>query len=160
MPFTKSRKCRKQERSELSDYRRSGFDRGHMAPNGDMSTPEAQEESFSLANMIPQDPCNNEVLWEGIEVPRSRDIALGGDDVFVVTGPAFVGAELQSLKGRVLVPTHIYKAVYVPSRNAAAAYFAPNDDSQDWETLSIAELETRVGIDIFLSLTDKCGDML
>jgi len=137
-----------EERSELSDYRRSGFDRGHMAPNGDMSTPEAQEESFSLANMIPQDPCNNEVLWEGIE-SAVRDIALGGEDVYAVTGPAFLGAELQSLKGRVLVPTHIYKAIYVPSRNAAAAYFAPNDDSQTWETLSIADLEARVGIEVF-----------
>ena len=67
------------ERSGLSDYRRSGFDRGHMAPNGDMSTPVAQEELFSLANMIPQDPCNNEVLWEGIEF-AVRDIALAGDE--------------------------------------------------------------------------------
>ena len=149
--FHEEPKVPEEERSELSDYRRSGFDRGHMAPNGDMSTPEAQEESFSLANMVPQDPCNNEVLWEGIE-SAVRDIALGGDDVFVVTGPAFVGAELQSLKGRVLVPTHIYKAVYVPSRNAAAAYFAPNDDSQNWETLSIAELEKHIGIDVFPQL--------
>ncbi len=149
--FHEEPKVPEKERSGLSDYRRSGFDRGHMAPNGDMSTPGAQEESFSLANMIPQDPCNNEVLWEGIE-SAVRDIALGGDDVFVVTGPAFLGAELQSLKGRVLVPTHVYKAVYVPSRNAAAAYFAPNDDSQNWETLSIAELETRVGIDVFPEL--------
>lgn len=140
-----------EERSELSDYRRSGFDRGHMAPNGDMSTREAQEESFSLANMVPQDPCNNEVLWEGIE-SAVRDIALSGEDVFVVTGPAFLGEELQSLKGRVLVPTHIYKAIYVPSRNSAAAYFAPNDESQDWETLAIADLETRIGIDIFPEL--------
>ena len=142
------------ERSDLSDYRRSGFDRGHMAPNGDMSTPEAQEELFSLANMIPQDPCNNEVLWEGIE-SAVRDIALSGEEVYVVTGPVFLGAELQSLKGRVLVPTHIYKAIYVPSRNAAAAYFAPNDDSQNWETLSIAELQARVGIDAFPQLDAK-----
>ncbi len=85
------------ERSELADYRRSGFDRGHMAPNGDMSTPEAQEESFSLANMIPQEPCNNEVLWEGIEF-AVRDLALSDGEVYVVTGPAFLGAELQSLK--------------------------------------------------------------
>jgi endonuclease G len=139
------------QRSELSDYKRSGFDRGHMAPNGDMSTEEAQEESFSLANMIPQDPCNNEVLWEGIE-SAVRDLALSGEEVFVVTGPAFLGAELQSLKSRVLVPSHIFKAVYVPSRNAAAAYFAPNDASQNWETLSIADLETRVGIDVFPQL--------
>jgi endonuclease G len=143
-----------EERSGLSDYRRSGFDRGHMAPNGDMSTVEAQEESFSLANMIPQDPCNNEVLWEGIE-SAVRDIALSGEEVYVVTGPAFLGTELESLKGRVLVPTHVYKAIYVPSRNAAAAYFAPNDDSQNWETLSITDLETRVGIDVFPQLDGK-----
>lgn len=136
------------ERAELGDYRRSGFDRGHMAPNGDMSTPEAQEESFSLANMIPQDPCNNEVLWEGIE-SAVRELALAENDVFVVTGPAFLGAELQSLKGRVLVPTHIFKAIYVPARNAAAAYFAPNDASQRWEALSISELESRIRIDVF-----------
>ena len=141
-------------RSELGDYRRSGFDRGHMAPNGDMSTPEAQEESFSLANMIPQEPCNNEVLWEGIE-SAVRDMALREGEVYVVTGPAFLAAELQSLKGRVLVPTHIFKAVYVPSRHTAAAYFAPNGGSQTWEPISILELERRVGIDAFPQLDGR-----
>jgi endonuclease G len=138
-------------RSELADYRRSGFDRGHMAPNGDMSTPESQEESFSLANMIPQDPCNNEVLWEGIE-SAVRELALSEGEVYVVTGPAFLSAELQSLKGRVLVPTHIFKAVYLPSRNKAAAYFAPNDGSQSWEPISISELERRISVDVFPQL--------
>ncbi len=149
--FHEEPRLTEEERSALSDYKRSGFDRGHMAPNGDMSTPESQEELFSLANMIPQDPCNNEVLWEGIEF-AVREMALSGEDVFVVTGPAFLSAELQSLKGRVLVPTHIYKAVYLPSRNAAAAYFAPNDASQTYETVSIAELELRVGVDAFPQL--------
>ncbi len=135
-------------RSELADYRRSGFDRGHMAPNGDMSTIEAQEESFSLANMIPQEPCNNEVLWEGIE-SAVRSLALSEGDAYVVTGPAFLGAELRSLKGRVLVPTHIFKAVYLPSRKLAGAYFAPNDGSQSWEPISISELESRISVDVF-----------
>jgi endonuclease G, mitochondrial len=138
-------------RSELADYRRSGFDRGHMAPNGDMSTEEAQAESFSLANMIPQDPCNNEVLWEGIE-SAVRDLALSEGEVYVVTGPAFLGTDLQSLKGRVLVPTHIFKAVYVPSRNAAGVYFAPNDGSQAFEPISIQELASKTGVDVFPQL--------
>ncbi len=138
-------------RSELADYRRSGFDRGHMAPNGDMSTEEAQAESFSLANMIPQDPCNNEVLWEGIEF-AVRDLALSEGEVYTVTGPAFLGTDLQSLKGRVLVPTHIFKAVYIPSRNAAGAYFAPNDGSQGFEPISIAELESKISVDVFPQL--------
>ncbi len=140
-----------EKRSWLADYKRSGFDRGHMAPNGDMSTPEAQEESFSLANMIPQDPCNNEVLWEGIE-SAVRDLALSAGEVYVVTGPAFLGSQLQSLKGRVLVPTHIFKAVYIPSRNETAAYFAPNDGSQSWEPISISELEARISVDVFPQL--------
>jgi endonuclease G len=136
------------QRSKLDDYRRSGFDRGHMAPNGDMSTIEAQEESFSLANMIPQEPCNNEVLWEGIE-SAVRDLALSEGEVYVVTGPAFLGGELRSLKSRVLVPTHVFKAIYLPSRNQAGAYYASNGGSQSWESISISELETRISVDVF-----------
>lgn len=142
------------ERAELSDYARSGFDRGHMAPNGDMDSPESQNESFTLANMVPQDSDMNRRLWRDIEM-TVRDVALRNGEAFVVTGPAFIGSELRSLKGRVLVPTHIYKAVYVPSLEAAAVFWAPNQPQAGYEIISLAELENRTGIRAFPTLTGE-----
>src|SRR3954453_2591646 len=116
-----------EDRAELADYARSGYDRGHMSPNGDMATPNAQHESFSLANMIPQHPCNNEVLWEGIE-SAVRDLASAEGEIYVVTGPIYEGTDIPFLNGRVGVPSQIYKALFDPARRAAAAYVTPNAD--------------------------------
>jgi endonuclease G, mitochondrial len=146
--FHAEKRLPKSERSELDDYMESGFDRGHMSPNGDMSTEGAQQESFSLANMVPQHPCHNEVMWEGIE-SAVRDIALSGVEVFVVTGPAFLGDNIETLDERVAIPTNIFKAIFIPSRNMAGAYWTPNDGSQKQEHVSIARLQELIGIDVF-----------
>ncbi|WP_082012924.1 DNA/RNA non-specific endonuclease [Belnapia sp. F-4-1] len=139
------------QRARLGDYARSGFDRGHMAPAGDMATPEGQAESFSLANIVPQDPGSNRCLWERIE-SAVRDLAFKEGEVWVLTGPIFQGKELERLNRRVLVPTSLYKAVYLPSRREAAAYIAPNAPGTAWRTVSLAELRDLAGLDAFPTL--------
>jgi endonuclease G len=116
-----------------------------------MSTREAQYESFSLANMIPQHPCNNEVLWEGIE-SAVRDLASVEGEIYVATGPIYEGTDIPFLNGRVGVPSRIYKAVYDRARRAAAAYVTKNADGMGWQGISINELAQITGIDPFPAL--------
>ncbi|QCO00122.1 DNA/RNA non-specific endonuclease (plasmid) [Azospirillum argentinense] len=141
------------ERAELDDYKGSGFDRGHMAPSGDMPTAAAQEESFSLANMIPQSPKMNQLIWEWIE-SGIRDLAERQGELYVVTGPVFQGQSLQRINGRVLVPSHAFKAVYDPQRRQAAAYLVENVTTKAHRVLSIAELEQLTGVAVFPGLPE------
>src|SRR3954468_3928282 len=145
------------ERADLDDYTRSGFDRGHLAPAADMPDERAQHESFSLANMIPQDPQSNRGLWSGVE-SAVRALARRSGELYVVSGPVFQGATLKRLRGRVLVPTHIFKAVYDPKRNKTAAYLVENADGDQWRNVSIAELQQITGIDPFPGLAPLVKD--
>ena len=141
------------DRAELKDYRKSHYDRGHMSPSGDMPDSTSQEESFSLANMVPQDPNNNRNLWEGIE-EATRDLAKTSGELYVVTGPIFSGANLKRLNGRVLVPTYIFKAIYDPAQKQGAAYFVANAPGGRYAVLPIAAVEKMTGISLFPALAD------
>ena len=145
------------ERAELRDYARSGFDRGHMAPNGDMPTRSAQYESFTLANMVPQDPNNNRYIWEGIE-SAVRRLAKSDGEVYVLSGPAFLGTDLQQI-GKVLVPTHLFKVIYRPRLHQAAAYFVKNEATKEYTIISVAQLEQTVGIKLLPGVPHQIKDV-
>jgi endonuclease G len=138
------------QRAELADYARSGYDRGHMAPNGDMPDRDSQRDSFSLANIVPQDGENNRHLWAGIE-GVVRKMAEKEGELYVVTGPAFLGTNLQKV-GQVLVPTHLYKLVWSPRQKAGAAWFVENTADAKANVISIPELERTIGIDLLPAL--------
>lgn len=136
------------ERAELEDYRGSGFDRGHMAPAGDMAGDEAMAQSFSLANMVPQHTINNRKAWADIEKATRRYVMRSPGDVYVITGPVFDGIPPTIGSNRVWVPQHLYKLVYDPLRNRAWANWLDNaDDARPGRLISYEELVRRTGIE-------------
>lgn len=131
-------------KANLADYKRSGYDRGHLAPNGDMADEASQYDSFSLANIVPQNREHNRTLWANIE-SHVRDLTAQYGETYVVTGTAHHGKQVVSLNG-VIVPTHLYKAVYIPSENISAVYYTANDALSSYEIIDGQTLYERVGV--------------
>lgn len=136
------------ERAELEDYRGSGFDRGHMAPAGDMATEESMAQSFSLANMVPQYPVNNRKSWAGVEKATRKYVMRATGDVFVITGPVFASNPQTMGSNQVWVPQHLFKLVYDPSTKRSWAHWIDNtDEARAGKPISYEELVRRTGID-------------
>lgn len=142
----------KAERSELSDFVGGGWDRGHCSPAGDMPNSQAMAQSFSLANMMPQAPENNRKTWASVESSTRKYVLRAQGNVFVFTGPAFV-QNAGVLKGRVIVPSHLYKLVYDEAANRAWAYWLPNtNDARITAPIDYAEFTRRLGIELLPGL--------
>ena len=78
-----------------------------------------------------------------------RKLTITRGELCVLTGPLFQGGDLRRIHGRVLVPSHIYKVVYDPHRKEAGAYLvANNSDTQDYQRVSVTDLEQIAGMSL------------
>ncbi|MEI6215434.1 MAG: DNA/RNA non-specific endonuclease [Desulfuromonadales bacterium] len=133
------------ERAELSDYARSGYDRGHMAPAADMPDGQSMYESFSLANMVPQNPTHNRGAWARVEADV-RTMALERGQLYVITGPIFADEDQEKLKGGVRVPGKLFKVLLDQQGNVIKAIQADNSATGESRDISLAVLEGRTGL--------------
>nr|WP_306425681.1 DNA/RNA non-specific endonuclease [Achromobacter xylosoxidans] len=134
------------ERAELDDYRGSGYSRGHMAPAGDMSTPEAMAQSFSLANMVPQDQIHNGGAWSSIEQDTRKYVMRAAGDVYVFTGPVYADKP-KTIGAGVAVPTYIYKVVYDATSGRSWVHWQANAAAtKAGPPISYEEFVKRTGI--------------
>lgn len=139
------------DRAELSDYLRSGYDRGHLAPSGDMPDHKAQAESFYLSNIVPQAARLNRGSWADLE-SSVRDKAVADGRLYIVTGVLFQGASVQTTpSGRVIIPSSLWKAIASPGHGAIVK-MASNSDDPQWRSMSLAEFQAETGIDPFPGL--------
>lgn len=146
--------------ADNSDYRGSGWSRGHMAPAGDFKWDEqAMWDTFYYTNCCPQDEKLNNGSWNVLE-NRVRTWARQFGSVYVVTGP-LVGRNLGGRIGAhgVVVPDAFFKAVLVSSGGAYhgiafVMYNEPTPQRLSESCLSINDLESLSGLDFFPLLDD------
>jgi endonuclease G len=157
--FFPDARLRSAERASLDDYKGSGFDRGHMAPAGDMPTAQAMAQSFSLADMVPQAPEHNRGVWaKSVESATRKYASRATGDVYVITGPVYVPriAESPSIgRGQVRVPKYLFKLVYDEQKGKAWAYWQENsDETKASPPINYGELVERTGISFLLRIND------
>ena len=145
-----------EDRSELMDYKRSGWSRGHLTPSGDVSTKNARAETFLLSNIVPQAAHLNSGAWNHLEA-NVRKIVKRSREAYVVTGPAF-RAPLGTIgPDHVRIPSSLWKAVYLPSKKSVSVIVCKNTTPYRCNAVSQASLERVTGIDPFpgVPLSDK-----
>lgn len=134
-------------RSLLSDYRHSGFDRGHMYPSGDSADDETAVQSMSMANMVPQAPDLNRGVWNKIEQDVRRYVERNGGPVYVLTGPFFADKPPQVIGRGVAIPTHVWKLVHDAAQKRSWVYWIENrNEARKPEIIDVQALETRTGL--------------
>lgn len=120
----------KGERAELSDFRGSGYDRGHLSPAANARNQDNMNQTFALTNMVMQNSNMNRKPWAGIERAARKFASRAKGDVFVYTGPIFSGDIKTMGKNKVWIPSHLFKLVYDQSSGRAWAWVLENADGQ------------------------------
>lgn len=160
-------------RAELSDYKGSGYDRGHMAPAGNQTVDATlKKETFYLSNMAPQAGAHNQQVWAALE-DQTRVWVNSRGVVFELTGGFFYDPAEENPAtadglinffvigaNSVAVPTHFYKILIAKNaggQDEAVAFVMENrkypkpynfaDHIQ-----SIRWIEERTGINFFPDL--------
>jgi len=139
------------------DYKGSGYDRGHMAPAGDMKwSRKAMVESFYLSNICPQNHNLNGGDWKELE-EQVRAWATAYGSVYIVCGPV-VADENRTIGEGVVVPAGFFKIVLRKLRDgrysALGFYYSNKAGSKPMESYlyTVEEIETISQINLLPSV--------
>ena len=158
-----------------ADYKKSGYDRGHLSPAADFAFSEkAMSETFYMSNMSPQKGSLNRGIWKDLE-SKVREWAELYGRVYVISGPVLEkpASEYKSIgENQVAVPEFYYKVILIPlyeDENDKAspedaqnvmmiAFILPNEKCEgtlDDYAVTVDEVESRTGLDFFAPLPDS-----
>lgn len=142
------------------DYLHSGYDRGHMAPAGDMKwSARAMEESFYMTNIAPQVHALNSGSWKNLE-EKCRIWARHDSAIVIVCGPVYRQDPIEYISDlRIAVPAEYFKVIIAPysSPPRGIGFIMPNakvPGGMQACAMSIDEVERITGHDFFHNLPD------
>lgn len=148
--------------SQPTDYKNSGYDRGHMAPSGDMKwNPEAMTQCFYMTNIAPQKQVLNGGPWNKLE-ERCRTWACRYKTIYIICGPVPTDRPVEYIgQSKVAVPKRFFKVILAPDTKYGPMGIGfvmnngQNKDGMRHTALSIDEVEAITGYDFFSALPDS-----
>jgi endonuclease G len=151
--------------ADWRNYKKSGYDKGHLCPAGDMEFAiNAYNDTFFTSNISPQLHDFNAGVWNRLE-QKTRYWATKYDGIYVITG-GILQPSLQTIgKEKVSVPNYFYKILLDNSNGKyrMIGFFVPSKKSDkplyDF-VVSVDSLEKMTGIDFFPKLDDKTENRL
>jgi len=141
------------------DYKRSGYDRGHMAPAADMKwNSTVMKECFYYSNMCPQKHSLNAGRWKTLE-EKVRDWAQEDSAIVIVCGPIVDKGYNTIGKARVAVPQRFFKVILAPflGKPRAIGFIMKNEKEElplSSYVVSVDRVEKITGLDFFSALPD------
>lgn len=151
----------KAQRVSPSEYKGSGYDRGHMAPAGDMKwSSRAMIESFYMSNVCPQNRALNGGSWQVLEEACRRWAKKEGA-VYIVCGPVYLqkweNRRTIGREKRITIPDGFFKVILSlrsGHEKAIGFYYENREGSQPMKTTvrSVDEIEHLTGIDFYVNL--------
>ena len=137
------------------DYKKSGYDRGHMVPNYAIATrygKDAQKLTFRMSNISPQTPALNRGVWRDVE-HRIADLwSARYGEIWVVVGSISNGGRAIGRSG-IDIPEYYYQVILAQEGMdiRALAIVIPQDVGwHAWAArhiVTIDELEQLTGLD-------------
>jgi len=108
------------------DYAGTGYDKGHMSPDGDLSwDPQVEYESFLMTNMAPQAGSLNRGIWKLLET-SVRGWAAQRNQSYTIYVGAIYNAQDKRIGNGVVVPHAFYKIVINNQTNEVAGWSFPH----------------------------------
>ncbi len=164
-PYFEIDKAVKTGAANWRNYKKSGYDRGHLCPAGDRRYNQlAHDETFLTSNISPQEHKFNSGIWNTLE-QKVRYWASKYDGVFVITGGVLSGKMETIGVEEVSVPNQFYKVLIDNNSGETKiiAFLIPHKNSNKplYEfVVPVDTIEKLTGIDFFPQLDDNIEDRL